>query len=160
MAFVSSSTVLGSTVAFAVFVGANNFLFGQGEAIPVELLGEVVFQHIAAAYTASQLVLPVPLEGLGTARASQLYYYVLLWSIPVVIQQVRWVYFTLPRKWAEKTEDLQAIANATDEALGNQLDEHFARREASADLSDVWARIRRAIEGGLISRERAIFSRA
>jgi hypothetical protein len=141
MAFVLSGTIGGSTIAFATFIAWNDLLFRQGEALAGanDALLQMIWQHIIAAYGLTPLRLTAPLQGLGAETASQLYYYILLWSIPVVVRQVRWVSWGMRQEWLKLTESLQAVVALSDEALGARLDAHYEKRTAWSPLVQVWA---------------------
>lgn len=144
--FLIAITFGASTFAYLSFILANNYLFGQGDAtvhpqgsLSLALM-MIVFDHVRLAYGFAPATQWVVTGGFATDIASQIYKLVLVWCMPVMAQQFKWIVFDLPKLWSESVRDLQRIAHLDDRTLLAELQPYIRETQASADgwFSSLW----------------------
>ncbi len=144
--FLVAITFGASTFAYLSFILANNYLFGQGDAsvhpegsLPLALM-MIVFDHVRLAYGFAPTAQWVVTGGFATGIVSQIYKLVLVWCLPVMAQQFKWIVFDLPKLWSESVRDLQRIAQLDDKTLLAELQPYINETRASAGdwLTSLW----------------------
>jgi hypothetical protein len=152
--YVIGGTLVGSTIAFTVFVAANDFLFNQGPAliVPDHQSYWVAVLMLVVAHFDAALQLNVlsgcnsqqafPATGFGTTLVSTIYRSVLAWSVPVIFQQVRWITRDLQPRIEALKADLQKIVDATDDGdLLEHLKPYIEYRASwSSWIASLWER--------------------
>lgn len=141
-------TLVGSTAAFALFLVANDFLFGLGDALEhyrqqplASSVALILAKNIDAAIQLNLMSncaadIFISDSGFAVQTASKTYRLTIAWSVPVIAQQIRWIFSGLEDKIRERKSALQAIVDTKDdEKLLEHLKPYIERRAWSVSAT-------------------------